>query len=90
MKKDRSDSVSTAPSPAGSKKDGQPLTWFTIAGEEKQFVPGDAVVKGDTVVVSSPDIAEPKAVRFAWHEKAMPNLFNGAGLPARPFRTDRP
>lgn len=71
-------------------KDGQPLTWFTIAGEEKQFVPGDAVVKGDTVVVSSPDIAEPKAVRFAWHEKAMPNLFNGAGLPARPFRTDRP
>ncbi len=68
-------------------KDGQPLTWFTIAGSDGQFVAANAVIEGRTVVVSSPEVPEPKAVRFAWHEKAMPNLFNTAGLPARPFRT---
>ena len=71
-------------------KDGQPLNWFEIAGANGKFVPATAVIEGDTVIVSSAEVAEPKAVRFGWHEKAMPNLFNGAGLPARPFRTDRP
>jgi len=69
-------------------KDGQPLDWFTIAGSDGVFVPAKAVIEGGTVLVSSPDVPEPKAVRFAWHEKAMPNLFNAAGLPAGPFRTD--
>jgi sialate O-acetylesterase len=41
-------------------------------------------------VVSSAAVSEPKAVRFAWHEAAQPNLFNRAGLPAVPFRTDKP
>jgi sialate O-acetylesterase len=69
-------------------KDGQPLTWFTIAGADGKFVPAKAEISGKTVVVTSPEVAQPKAVRFAWHEAAQPNLFNQAGLPATPFRTD--
>jgi sialate O-acetylesterase len=71
-------------------KDGKPLTWFTIAGADGKFEPADAVIEGDTVVVSSPKVTEPKAVRFAWHETAQPNFLNKAGLPAVPFRTDGP
>ena len=70
-------------------KDGQPLTWFTIAGADGKFVPAEAKIVGkDTVEVSAGEIKEPKAVRFAWNETAQPNLCNGAGLPAEPFRTD--
>ena len=69
-------------------KDGQPLTWFTIAGEDGKFVPGDAKIVGDTVEVSAAGIEKPVAVRFAWDETAQPNFFNGAGLPAEPFHTD--
>jgi len=72
-----------------ASKDGQPLTWFTIAGADKKFVPAQAMITNGTVVVSSPDVAKPVAVRFAWDEIAQPNLFNGAGLPAVPFRTDQ-
>jgi sialate O-acetylesterase len=68
--------------------DGKPLSWFTIAGEDGSFVPANAEISGDNVVVSAEGIAKPKAVRFAWNEAAMPNLFNAAGLPAVPFRTD--
>lgn len=71
--------------------DGQPLTWFTIAGADGKFVPAEAKIVGeDTIEVSAAGVLEPKAVRFAWHETAMPNLVNGAGLPAEPFRTDAP
>jgi len=70
-------------------KDGQPLTWFTIAGADKKFVPARVVIANNTVVVSSPDVAQPVAVRFAWSEIAQPNFANQAGLPAVPFRTDR-
>jgi len=70
-------------------KDGQPLTWFTIAGADKKFVPAQAMITNGAVVVSSPDVAKPVAVRFAWSEIAQPNLFNSAGLPAAPFRTDQ-
>ena len=69
-------------------KDGRPLTWFTIAGADQKFVPAEAKITNGTVVVSSPDVARPVAVRFAWSEVAQPNFFNGAGLPAVPFRTD--
>jgi len=41
-------------------------------------------------VITSPQVPEPKAVRFGWDEKAMPNFCNKAGLPAVPFRTDSP
>jgi DUF1680 family protein len=66
--------------------DGRPLTWFTIAGKDGRFVPARAVIRGDKVIVSGVD--HPTAVRFAWSEEAQPNLFNTAGLPAAPFRTD--
>lgn len=77
-------------SAAGLKSlDGKPLTYFTIAGEDKQFVDATAEIDGDTVVVSSDKVANPSAVRFAWTQIAEPNLGNSAGLPASPFRTDR-
>jgi sialate O-acetylesterase len=73
-----------------ASRDGKPLTWFTIAGEDGKFVPADAVIEREHVVVRSDAVKAPKAVRFAWDEEAQPNLVNGAGLPALPFRTDRP
>ncbi len=70
-------------------RDGKPLTFWQIAGADKKFAPAKAVIDGKTVVVSSDAVAEPKAVRFGWHQEAMPNLSNKEGLPASPFRTDR-
>lgn len=69
-------------------RDGQPLTSFEVAGKDQQFHPATARIDGDRVVVASPDVPRPVAVRFAWTELAMPNLVNAAGLPALPFRTD--
>ena len=69
-------------------RDDKPLTWFTIAGEDKKFHKANAEIKGDTVIVSSPAVPKPVAVRFGWHQLAEPNLVNKAGLPASPFRTD--
>jgi sialate O-acetylesterase len=69
-------------------RNGEALTHFTIAGEDQKFVPAVATVDGESLLVSSPDMAKPVAVRFAWSEDAEPNLVNGAGLPASPFRTD--
>ena len=69
-------------------RDGQPLSWFTLAGEDQQFVPAEARIVGDTVVVSADGIAEPVAVRFGWDQEAEPNLSNREGLPASPFRSD--
>ena len=71
-----------------ASRDGEPLTWFQIAGVDRQFVPAEARIEGETVVVSSKDVPAPKAVRFGWHEIAVPNLMNREGLPAVPFRTD--
>jgi sialate O-acetylesterase len=69
-------------------KDGEALSHFEIAGSDQQFVPATATIDGDTVLVQCPQVAEPVAVRFAWTDTAEPNLFNKAGLPASPFRTD--
>lgn len=51
-------------------------------------MPAEAVVEGRTVLVSSPRVPRPVAVRFGWSSVAQPNLVNAAGLPAAPFRTD--
>jgi sialate O-acetylesterase len=67
--------------------DGKPLTWFTIAGEDNQFVPATATIKGDKIIVEAASVTKPTQVRFAWNETAQPNLFNKEGLPALPFRT---
>jgi len=69
-------------------KDGKPLSHFTIAGTDKNFVPAQAKIDGDSVVVWSDEVKEPIAVRFAWRNDAEPNFFNKEGLPASPFRTD--
>ena len=71
-----------------ASSDGKPLSDFVIAGADHRFVPAEASVSGDAVVVRSPQVPRPKAVRFAWNEVATPNLVNASGLPAMPFRTD--
>ncbi len=71
-----------------ASSDDKPLTWFSIAGEDEKFVPANAVMNGNKVIVSSPEISHPKYVRFAWDETAQPNFINKEGLPALPFRTD--
>lgn len=70
-------------------RDGKPLSWFAVAGEDKKFVSAGATIDGETVVVSAPAVPKPVAVRFGWDHIAEPNLSNKAGLPASPFRTDR-
>ena len=69
-------------------KDGKPLTEFTIAGADKNFQPAKAEISGNTVVVSSDQVAAPVAVRYDWSEDAQASLFNKEGLPASLFRTD--
>jgi sialate O-acetylesterase len=70
-------------------KDG-PLKWFQIAGADQNFVDADAIIDGDTVVVRSPQVSVPVAVRYAWDNYPEGcNLYNAAGLPAAPFRTDQ-
>jgi sialate O-acetylesterase len=61
---------------------------FAIAGADERFVWAEARVEGETVVVSSPDVPRPVAVRYGWADNPEVNLYNGAGLPASPFRTD--
>ena len=67
---------------------GDKLTDFEIAGEDKNFVKADAKIENNTVVVSSPKVKNPVAVRFAWSNTAQPNLFNTEGFPTSCFRTD--
>ena len=68
--------------------DKAPLTEFMVAGEDRAFVSATAKIKGDTVIVWSAEVHNPKAVRFGWRDTALPNFGNKAGLPASPFRTD--
>jgi len=69
---------------------GGKLERFAIAGEDKKWVWADALIEGDTVVVSSPQVANPVAVRYAFSSNpAGANLYNKAGRPAGPFRTDQ-
>ena len=68
--------------------DGGPVKGFAIAGEDRHFVWAEARIEGDSVVVSSPTVLKPVAVRYGWADNPIVNLYNGAGLPASPFRTD--
>ena len=67
---------------------GAKLEEFSIAGEDRKWYWADAHIEGNTVVVSSLSVLNPKAVRYAWQSNPAATLFNGAGLPAAPFRTD--
>ena len=69
--------------------EGGKLRQFAIAGEDGKWVWADAAIDGETVMVSSPQVPKPKAVRYAYSwNPAGCNLYNKAGLPASPFRTD--
>ena len=72
----------------GLIKKGNQLTDFMIAGDDQHFIPAKATIKDSTVIVSSPEVQHPTAVRMGFTNTAIPNLFNKAGLPASPFRTD--
>jgi sialate O-acetylesterase len=68
---------------------GGAVKGFTLAGADQQWYPATSRIKGDTIVVSTPEVPAPVALRYAWDanpENA--NLYNSTGLPASPFRTD--
>lgn len=68
--------------------DGKDPSDFEVAGADKVFHPATAKIDSDEVVVSCSEVAEPKAVRYAFHSESMPNLINREKLPASSFRTD--
>ncbi len=67
---------------------GSDLKGFAIAGADQKFHWATATIKGSQVIVSSPDVANPIAVRYAWANNPVCNLVDGADLPASPFKTD--
>lgn len=67
---------------------GKKAEQFFIAGADRQFVPADVVIKGNTVTVSAKTVKQPEAVRFGFTNTAIGNIFSKAGLPVNPFRTD--
>ena len=68
-------------------RDGD-LKGFAIAGKDGKFIWGTARIEGNSVVVSSEAVPEPTAVHYSWAWNPIGNLYNKAGLPASPFRTD--
>ena len=69
-------------------KDGAAPKGFAIAGDDKKFVWADARIDGDSVIVWSDQVKKPAAVRYGWADDPTVSLYNGADLPASPFRTD--
>jgi len=67
---------------------GGDLRGFVIAGEDRKWVPARAEVQGNAVMVWSPDVSKPVAVRYGWADCPSVTLYNRQGLPASPFRTD--
>ena len=61
---------------------------FSIAGDDRKWYWATARLDGDSIVVSSSAVPNPKEVRYAWQANPKATLFNSAGLPATPFRTD--
>ena len=68
--------------------DGQAVKGFAMAGLDHKFHWADATIEGNEVVVTCPEVSFPVAVRYAWANNPVCNLYNGAGLPTSPFRTD--
>lgn len=69
-------------------ENGEPLKGFAIAGQDFEFVWANAEIKGDKVVVWSERVSKPIFARYGWANNPVCNLYNEAGLPASPFRTD--
>jgi sialate O-acetylesterase len=72
----------------GLESRGGTLRGFTLCGADRKFMPALGEIQGDQVVLHTPMIPEPVAVRYGWADYPMVNLFNREGLPASPFRTD--
>jgi sialate O-acetylesterase len=72
----------------GLQSKGGPPTSFEIAGADGKFVPAEAHVDGQSLMVSSPTVAMPVTVRYGWANSPNCNLFNGEGLPASPFEAE--
>lgn len=68
---------------------GDKLEEFAIAGEDRKWYWAEARIEGDTVILSSASVPHPQEARYAWQSNPAATLFNGAGLPAAPFRTDK-
>lgn len=74
---------------SGLKSRNGTLAMFAIAAADRKFVPAEARIEGDSVIVQCPSIAQPLYARYAWSENpAAANLINAEGFPAAPFRTD--
>ncbi|MFA6566585.1 MAG: sialate O-acetylesterase [Victivallales bacterium] len=69
--------------------DGNPPNWFEIAGENGVFYTAESQIDGNKVILTSPQLAKPQLVRFAWHMKAQPNLINDLGYPTSAFRAGK-
>jgi sialate O-acetylesterase len=72
----------------GMTAKGGELKGFEVAGQNGKFSPAAARIEGSTVVVSSGDVTAPVFVRYAWADNPECNLYNSAGLPASPFRSE--
>jgi len=73
----------------GLTASGKPLQSFEVAGSDRVFRPATASIVGDSLLVASPQVPAPVAVRYAWANNPTGcNLYNKADLPAVPFRTD--
>ena len=72
----------------GLEARGGELKGFAVAGEDHKFYWAKAEIRGDRVLVSSPNVAKVVAVRYGWADCPVVNLWNKDGLPATPFRTD--
>jgi sialate O-acetylesterase len=70
-------------------RDGKAPDWFELTGKDGIFKPSDAKIEGGSVILSSPEVPEPVAMRFAWNKLATPNLVNKAGLPTATFRAGK-
>jgi sialate O-acetylesterase len=82
------ESLSFNHSGGGLEARGGELKGFIIAGDDKVWREAKAEIKGKSVIVSSPEVSKPVAVRYAWIKYPTCNLYNKEGLPATPFRTD--
>jgi len=67
-------------------RDRREPDWFEVAGKDGVFRKANARIEGNSVVLGSPEVSDPQAMRFSWHKTAVPNLVNGAGLPTSAFR----
>ena len=67
---------------------GHPVNCVEIAGADQVFHPATVGISSSVLVASSPEVKQPVAIRYAWRNAPEANLYNGAGLPAVPFRSD--